>query len=105
VEDKNLYSDLGNISRRDSSSDSLHSIVQHTSCLPRGNKIVNLIRAIFSSMRDEKLISAVRGQTPSSMGESFFPPCTRHVSMYLRPGIVILKFCPTGYLFISVLSH
>jgi hypothetical protein len=37
----------------------LHSILRHTSCLPRGNKIVNLLRAIFSSMRDVKLISAV----------------------------------------------
>jgi hypothetical protein len=34
----------------------------------------------------------VRGQSLSSMGESFFYPCTRHVSMYLRRGIVILLF-------------
>jgi len=50
----------------------------------------------------------IRGQSPSSMGESFFFPCTRHVSMYLHPGIVILKFClsvPQGIIFISVLSH
>jgi hypothetical protein len=42
------------------------------------------------------------------MGESFFSPYTRHVSMYLRPGIVILKFIhsvPRGIIFISVLSH
>jgi hypothetical protein len=36
--------------------------------------------------------SPVRGQTPSSMGESFFLFCTRHVSMYLRRGIVIHSF-------------
>jgi len=50
----------------------------------------------------------IRGQSPSSMGESFFFPCTRHVSMYLRPGIVILSeihSVPWGIIFISVLSH
>jgi hypothetical protein len=36
----------------------------------------------------------IRAQSPSSMGESFFFPCTRRVSMYLRPGTVILSFCP-----------
>jgi len=36
--------------------------------------------------------TTVRGQSPSSMGESFFFPCTRHVSMYLHHGIVILSF-------------
>ena len=42
---------------------------------------------------------------PSSMGESFFFPCTRHVSMYLRPGIVILKFVLShGVLFLLVSS-
>ena len=50
----------------------------------------------------------IRGQTPSSMGEAFFFPCTRHVSMYLRPGIVIhsfiLSFCPPGYYFLLVSS-
>jgi hypothetical protein len=44
----------------------------------------------------------VRGQSPSSMGESFFFSCTRHVSMYLRRGIVIHSFCPTGYYFLLV---
>jgi hypothetical protein len=39
------------------------------------------------------------------MGESFFSPCTRHVSMYLRPGIVILKFFLShGVLFLLVSS-
>ncbi len=53
----------------------------------------------------------VRGQSPSSMGESFFFPCTRHVSMYLRHGIVIHSFCLSFILshgvifFISVLRH
>jgi hypothetical protein len=50
----------------------------------------------------------IRGQSPSSMGESFFFPCTRHVSMYLRRGIVINSFihsfCPTGYYFLLVSS-
>jgi hypothetical protein len=40
----------------------------------------------------------VRGQTPSSTGESFFFSCTRHVSMYLRRGIVILSV-PQGIIF------
>jgi len=44
-------------------------------------------------------LTIVRGQTPSSMGESFFFSCTRHISMYLCPGTVILSFCPTGYYF------
>jgi hypothetical protein len=46
--------------------------------------------------------SDVRGQTPSSMGESFFFSCTRHVSMYLRRGIVIPSFIlsvPRGIIF------
>jgi len=49
----------------------------------------------------------VRGQTLSSMGESFFFPCTRHISMYLHTGIVILSvILPHGVLFfISVLRH
>jgi hypothetical protein len=45
-------------------------------------------------------------------GESFFFSCTRHVSMYLRRGIVIHSFIhsfflsvPRGIIFISVLSH
>ncbi len=41
-------------------------------------------------------------------GNLFFSPCTRHVSMYLCPGIVIhsfvLSFCPTGYYFLLVSS-
>jgi len=53
-------------------------------------------------------IITIRGQSPSSMGESFFSPCTRHVSMYLRPGIVIHSvihsFCPPGYYFLLVSS-
>ncbi len=50
---------------------------------------------------------AIRGQTPSSKGESFFFSCTRHVSMYLHHGIVILSFFLShGVLFfISVLGH
>jgi hypothetical protein len=44
--------------------------------------------------------ATIRGQSPSSMGESFFFPCTRHVSMYLRPGIVIHSFIHS-----FVLSH
>jgi len=44
-------------------------------------------------------IITIRGQTPSSMGESFFFSCTRHVSMYLRRGIVIHSF------FLSVPRH
>jgi hypothetical protein len=50
---------------------------------------------------------AIRGQTPSSKGESFFFSCTRHVSMYLHRGIVILSFFLShGVLFfISVLGH
>jgi hypothetical protein len=37
--------------------------------------------------------------------ESFFFPCTRHVSMYLRPGIVILSFVLShGVLFLLVSS-
>jgi len=53
----------------------------------------------------------IRGQTPSSMGEAFFFPCTRHVSMNLRPGIVIHSFFCSFVLshgvlfFISVLGH
>jgi hypothetical protein len=39
------------------------------------------------------------------MGESFFFPCTRHVSMYLRPGIVIHSFVLShGVLFLLVSS-
>jgi len=34
----------------------------------------------------------VRGQTRVLWGNRFFSPCTRHVSMYLRPGIVIRSF-------------
>jgi hypothetical protein len=37
------------------------------------------------------------------MGESFFSPCTGHVSMYLRPGTVILSFILShGVLFLLV---
>ena len=40
----------------------------------------------------------IRGQTRVLWGNRFFSPCTRHVSMYLRPGIVIHSFihsfCP-----------
>jgi hypothetical protein len=46
----------------------------------------------------------VRGQRPSSMGGLFFFACTRNISMYLRPGTVILKFCPTGCYFLVVSS-
>jgi hypothetical protein len=47
----------------------------------------------------------IRGQTLSSMGESFFPPCTRHISMYLHPGIVILsEILSHGVLFLLVSS-
>jgi hypothetical protein len=48
-------------------------------------------------------------------GNRFFSPCTRHVSMYLRPGIVIHSFIHSFILsvvlshgvlfFISVLKH
>ena len=44
----------------------------------------------------------VRGQTRVLWGNRFFFPCTRHVSMYLRPGIVIHSFCrsvPRGIIF------
>ncbi len=54
----------------------------------------------------------IRGQTQSSMGESFFFSCTKHVSMYLHRGIVIhsffhsfvRSFCPAGYYFLIVSS-
>jgi hypothetical protein len=54
------------------------------------------------------VVDSVRGQSPSSMGELFFIPCTRHVRMYLRHGIVILSFIhsfihsvPWGIIFIQ----
>jgi hypothetical protein len=58
------------------------------------------------SLRNRKKVfwTKIRGQTPSSMGESFFFSCTRHVSMYLRRGIVIHSFCPTWYYFLLVSS-
>jgi hypothetical protein len=68
------------------------------------NSTVPQRRAVGFS-RGTPFFLVVRGQSPSSMGESFFFPCTRHVSMYLRPGIVILSFILShGVLFfISVL--
>jgi hypothetical protein len=59
-------------------------------------------------IRSSRCSPNVQGQTASSMGESFFSPCTRHVSMYLRHGIVIHSFIlsvPRGIIFISVLGH
>ena len=47
----------------------------------------------------------VRGQTRVLWGNRFFFPCTRHVSMYLRPGIVIHSFVLShGVLFLLVSS-
>jgi hypothetical protein len=79
----------------------------------RTSAVDNAYRTQHNTVEDSTITGTIiRGQTRVLWGNRFFFPCTRHVSMYLRPGIVIhsfihsfiLSFCPTGYYSLLVSS-